>query len=328
VQAWGVRLKEMNPNIYLLGLGLERGQEKQGLVHSANHFRAFYLRPLQEIGIQLLDFGQISEREQGSVKIHTFSELVDFEWNPYQTALHRIRDLMRLSGRVLNWGGDHSVAIATVGAFVQEEPEGFVLWIDAHADLNLPEYSPTGNLHGMPMSVLLNLQQVAEKQFPWLARSLSPSRLIYLGVRDLDPFEKATIHHLGIRAYSASDVRKRGMQTIVSEIQSLIGSNALHISFDIDSLSPEFAPSTGVPVKAGLCLDDIKIVAHQLSQHRFLRSLDVVEINPRIGTTSEVRQTYLAALQFLWPFFTQGGKHAGIGRPNQKLGSASLEWRT
>lgn len=226
---------------------------------------------------------------------------------------------------LLNWGGDHSVGLSTVGAFSATYPRGYVLWIDAHADLNLPHVSPTGNLHGMPLSILLNLDDSRSTYLPWIRKSLLPEKLIYIGARDLDAFEVETIKNLNIKIIPAEEVRLLGMSTIAQEIYSIVADDPLHISFDIDSVSPDLAPSTGVPSLKGLEIQDLNELAKIISKHKEIKSVDVVEINPKIGNQNDVAQTYKIAFNFLTLLF-QGEKNDWIiNKSDQKLNTTTME---
>ena len=315
-------MKEIN----FLGLGFEVGQEQSGLKISLEYVRQHFPF-LKKQGLKIVDRGEISTHDPRSTKIHSAQQVHKVDWNPYKEAYFQIQQLLQRPEALLNWGGDHSVALATVGAFCAQNPEGYVVWIDAHTDINLPEHSLSGNLHGMPLAILLNVHNIATKHFPWLGKTLSPENLIYVGVRDLDPFEKEIVQQLGIQAFTTTDVRTQGMSKIARQIFDKVAGRPTHISFDIDSLSPEFAPATGVPVQDGLSLEDIEIFGRIFCRHQKLRSVDVVEINPAIGSANDVAKTYFAALKFLMSIFYQGGIYDGISRPTQAINSASMESR-
>jgi arginase len=230
---------------------------------------------------------------------------------------------------LLNWGGDHSIALSTVGAFTYHYQDGYVIWIDAHADLNLPSKSLTGNFHGMPLAVLLNLEGIADKHFKWLKKTLDPKKLIYIGLRDLDAYELSIINSLQIKTYFNKDILKTGLDHIAQEISAQTHGHPLHISFDIDSIDPIFAPSTGVPVDYGLTPDDLNILSEKLFKNSIIPSMDIVEINPDLGTSVQVEQTYLIAFNFLKSIFKnnyQGEFYDGMGKRDQGKHNSQMEW--
>jgi arginase len=229
---------------------------------------------------------------------------------------------LELGQRVINWGGDHSAGLATVSAFTSIYSNGYVLWIDAHADINTPEASITGNFHGMPMACLLGIGKRPGHFANAFWRTLNSQRLIYLGLRDLDPFEKELIQSLGIQTYSMRDCIERGLDTILLEIKNKIGCHPLHISFDIDSVDPQWAPSTGVPFAGGLTRKDLKTIAKHLKQWNSIKAVDVMEINPRIGSLIDVMNTFSIAFEFLTDVFEsprEGTYEATINHHKNKL---------
>ena len=193
------------------------------------------------------------------------------------------------------------------------------------------EYSLTGNIHGMPLSILLNLNGVAGRHFPWIKNYLLPQNLIYIGIRDIDPFEHKILQELKIKYYSARDVKKYGMISVASEIYGICQNHPLHISFDIDSISPEFAPATGLLVPNGLNPFDLEILGETFSRHQQISSMDIVEINPFIGNDEDVFKTNIAAINFVRSIFCQGrtinygGFYDDNRRANKARYSAQME---
>jgi arginase len=302
----------MNQNIQLFGLGFDQGQSRPGLRKSHQYLEKFF-PALKSVGLDIQRVGTVENSQKFTPKIFSEDQLALMDWLPYQTAYQGILDRLHHEGLLLNWGGDHSVGISTVGAFCAKYPEGKVLWIDAHADLNKPEFSPSGHFHGMPVAILLNLHGLQETHFPWLQGRLKPENLIYLGLRDLDPFEQQMLVELGIHHYTMSDIRHLGIRRVAAEILRSTRNHSLHISFDIDSVSPEFAPATGVPVAEGFTLAELRQLGRDLSLHPGLKSLDVVEINPELGSSSQVTDTYIAAFHLMVPLMYQGRQHVGMG---------------
>lgn len=311
----------MKTLINFSGLGFEVGQSKSGLSHSTDFARSYFYY-LQELGIDLIDHGDaLIPNNNEKVKVFSDTDLKNIEWKKYREAYTKTSEILNSPYPLLNWGGDHSVALATVGAFVDKNPEGYVIWIDAHADLNLPEHSMSGNIHGMPLAVLLNLNGIRTKHFKWLEKSLNPQKIIYIGLRDIDPFEMSVIDSLEIKAFHYKDIQKMGMSIIAKRILEITKNNPLHISFDIDSVDPKFAPSTGVPVKFGLTPNDLDILGEELFKKSNVRSVDIVEVNPELGTSAQVDRTYLIAFNFLRSVFNNnylGDNHDGIGEKNSR----------
>jgi arginase len=164
------------------GLGFEIGQDKRGLARSPAHFRS-YFRELRELGLAITDYGalQVPIGEE-PVKVFSEEQLSALDWSLYRHGFATTSRLLALRQPVLTWGGDHTIAVSTVGAFSSQFPEGYVLWVDAHADLNLPQASLTGNVHGMPLSILMDVEGPATATFP-LADTKSGSTKTHLSRR-------------------------------------------------------------------------------------------------------------------------------------------------
>ena len=187
-------------------------------------------------------------------------------------------------------GGDHSLAIGSVGAVAdhyRERGESIgVIWVDAHTDLNQPHTSPTGNIHGMPLAVLLGLGE------PRLTRGracVRPENVSVLGARDLDAGEKALIRELGVRVFTMSEVDERGVAACMDEAleRASDGTCGFHLSLDLDALDPAIAPGVGTPVRGGLTYREGHLVCEKASRSGRLLSLELVELNPVLDDRNE-----------------------------------------
>jgi len=187
----------------------------------------------------------------------------------------------------LTLGGDHSIAIGSIGGALLSRPELGVIWVDAHGDFNTPETSPSGNIHGMPLSFLSGLmQKYSLPSFDWLKNFLSANQLVLIGIRSLDPEERNLMKSWGVNVFTMSEIDRFGIGSVMDQaIQILFkdGKRPLHLSYDIDSIDPHFAPSTGTSVRGGLTYREAHYVAESLAETDALVSMDLVEINPRIG---------------------------------------------
>ncbi len=205
--------------------------------------------------------------------------------------------------RVLTLGGDHSIALSTIEGVLRTYPEARILYVDAHGDINTPETSPSGNLHGMPLAAHLGL--FSQRDVPgigFVGARLRPNQLAFIGVRDLDQSEVLAIDDRSIPYYSADDVREFGMRAVVRKALSDIdpeGRHPIHISFDVDSVDPEVAPATGVPVPGGLTIADLDELADFVSKTRRLVALDLAEVNPALAASqADVDRTIQVVANF------------------------------
>lgn len=192
---------------------------------------------------------------------------------------------------VLTLGGDHSIAIGTISGTAKAVRERLgremaVIWVDAHADINTPETSDSGNIHGMPVSFLTGLaSDEKDKPFGWLEsdQKISPAKLVYIGLRDVDRGEKKILRENNIKAFSMHDIDRHGIGKVMDMALGWIGQDTpIHLSFDVDALDPMWAPSTGTPVRGGLTLREGDFIAECVHGTGSLVALDLVEVNPSL----------------------------------------------
>ncbi|KAF2835643.1 Ureohydrolase [Patellaria atrata CBS 101060] len=192
---------------------------------------------------------------------------------------------------VLTLGGDHSIAIGSIGGTAKAIRERLgreiaVIWVDAHADINTPETSDSGNIHGMPVAFLAGLaKEEREDIFGWIQddQRISTKKLVYIGLRDIDRGEKKILKENGIRAFSMHDIDRHGIGRVMDMALGWIGTDTpIHLSFDIDALDPQWAPSTGTAVRGGLTLREGDFIAECVAETGSLVALDLVEVNPAL----------------------------------------------
>lgn len=177
-------------------------------------------------------------------------------------------------------GGDHSISVGTVTAAAQEGPIG-VVWVDAHADFNTPETSPSGNIHGMPLAALLGSGDEALVNVGYPGRKLQPANVVLIGVRDLDSEERERVVASGMHVFTMRHVDELGLASAARQTLDLLRHvPRLHISLDMDSLDPAEAPGVGTPVLGGLTYREAHLLMEILGDSGRVRSLDVVEVNP------------------------------------------------
>lgn len=192
----------------------------------------------------------------------------------------------------LTLGGDHSIAIGSISGSAKAIRERLgrevaVIWVDAHADINTPELSPSGNIHGMPMAFLTRLaREEKEDIFGWLQddQIVNARKLVYIGLRDVDRGEKKLLRDNGIKAFSMHDIDRYGIGRIVEMALAHIGNDTpIHLSFDVDALDPQWAPSTGTPVRGGLTLREGDFICECVHETGNLVAMDLVEVNPSLA---------------------------------------------
>lgn len=192
----------------------------------------------------------------------------------------------KVKGPRINIGGDHSMSIATVAHSLNNFNNLKLIWIDAHGDINTSYSSPTNNLHGMPLGYLTNLD--TNNNFYFIIDHLNLNDILYIGIRDLDSFEKEVV-----KKTSVIDTKKFNNESYIDEIEKFIGNDPIHISFDVDSLDPKYFPSTGTLVKDGLYINRVKELFDYLHEKKFkqIKNIDITEFNPKIGSKEDVKRS-------------------------------------
>ena len=199
-------------------------------------------------------------------------------------SLYEYNDTIR--GQRINIGGDHSMSIATVAHSLNNYKNLKLLWIDAHGDINTSYSSPSNNLHGMPLGYLTNLDN--NENFYYILNYVNLKNIMYIGIRDLDKFEKKVIKNTNV-----IDTKKFNNKSFIEDIEKFIGNDPIHISFDVDSLDPSYFPSTGTLVENGLEVNRVKELFDYLYDKKFkqIKNIDITEFNPKIGSKDDVRKS-------------------------------------
>jgi arginase len=183
-------------------------------------------------------------------------------------------------------GGDHSIAIGSIGGMARASGPGGALWIDAHGDLNRPGTSPSGNVHGMPLAAALGAAGPAFESDAWPTPALE--RAVLVGVRSLDEGERALIGELPVRVFTMSEIDRHGIERVVREaLAYLDGSEFLHVSLDLDAVDPMVAPGVGTPVRGGLSYREAHLALELVAESGRLDALDLVEVNPILDQGNE-----------------------------------------
>jgi arginase len=183
-----------------------------------------------------------------------------------------VEEAIRNGGFPIVLGGDHSIAIGTLaGVWRARRAQPGLIWIDAHGDINTPLTSPTGNVHGMPVSIALEELHI------------SVERTVLVGLRDVDAPERARIKELGVRAFSMSEIDRIGMERVMEETLAIVGGDgprSVHVSFDMDGIDPREAPGVGTSVPGGLTYREAHLAMEMVASAGVLGSVEVTETNP------------------------------------------------
>ncbi len=290
----------MTKKIRIIGIQLDLGQKQRGVNMGPSAIRfAGLSAKLKRLGFELHDSGNLFvpvrdsllDQEQGTF-LHSIQQVCQAAYDAGKQAV--------AEGYIpLFLGGDHSLAIGTIGGVSHRRPTG-VIWIDAHGDANTPQTSPSGSIHGMPVAALLG------EGYPELVNVGRPGAkllgkdMVMIGIRDLDGKEREWLRQSGIRVYTMRELDERGMSAVIREaLQILEHCDRLHVSLDMDSLDPSVAPGVGTPSPGGLSYREAQLLMEIVADSGKLASVDVVEINPILdhrNSTAEIAVELIASL--------------------------------
>jgi len=218
----------------------------------------------------------------------------------------RLADMVRQTvdeGRVpLVLGGDHSVAIGTltgVASHFRARGEKIgLIWIDAHADMNTPESSPSGNVHGMPLAAIVGLGAPELTNLCGFAPKVDPEAVSIVGLRSVDEIERQNVRGAGVHAFTMRDIDERGLRSVMQEaiVHATRGTAGFHLSFDMDAVDPQEAPGVGTPVRGGITYREAHLAMEIVNDSNQMLSMEMVEVNPVID---EVNRTALLAVELI-----------------------------
>ncbi|XP_060030755.1 arginase-2, mitochondrial [Erinaceus europaeus] len=288
-------LKKSVHSVAVIGAPFSRGQKRRGVEHGPAAVReAGLMKRLSALGCRLKDFGDLSFTPVPRDDL--YNNLIV---NPRSVGLAN-QELAEVVSRAVSGGyscvtvgGDHSLAIGTISGHARHCPDLCVIWVDAHADINTPLTTSSGNLHGQPLSFLLRELQDKVPQLPgfsWIKPCISSPSIVYIGLRDVDPPEHFILKKYDIQYFSMRDIDRLGIQKVMEQtFDLLIGKQRrpIHLSFDIDAFDPTLAPATGTPVVGGLTYREGMYIAEEIHNTGLLSALDLVEVNPQLAASEE-----------------------------------------
>ena len=271
------------PEIAVIGAPLDLGQGRRGVDMGPSAIRYAGLEErLVGLGYVVRDEGNVEtavaeatalrdERARFLPEIHDTCELI----------AARVAEATTRGALPLVLGGDHSVALGTLGGMASVHGPGGVLWIDAHSDINTPETSPSGNVHGMALAAALGLAGPGFESDAWSLPAVDRKRVALVGTRLLDDGERRLLREAGVRVFTMSEVDRIGIERAIREsLDRISGGGFVHVSFDMDVLDPDVAPGVGTPVRGGLTYREAHLAMELVAESGSARSLEVVEVNP------------------------------------------------
>jgi len=295
----------MKRAVAIVGAPLDLGAGRRGVDMGPSAVRVAGLgRRLAALGYEVTDLGNIPVAQPEAVDDAGPS---DARYLPQIAAsCERLGELVAQTladGKApLVLGGDHSVAVGTVAGvsrFFRDNGRKIgLLWIDAHPDMNTPQSSPSGNVHGMPLACCVGVGPDSLTGMFGFAPKVDPANVALVGIRDVDLLERGTLRDTGVRAFTMRDIDERGMRSVMDEAIAIAtnGTSGFHLSLDMDFVDPEYAPGVGTPVRGGATYREAHLAMEVICDSGHMVSMEVVEVNPVID---EVNRTADLAVELI-----------------------------
>jgi arginase len=277
--------------IRVIGVPLDLGQSRRGVDMGPSAVRVAGLEArLEALGHDVRDGGNVAvflaeQKKEGNPRAKYLKEIT--------TTCAKYADMvmkaLQAGETPLGIGGDHSMAIGSVSGVsefyrrIGGEKIGLI-WLDAHTDINTPETSPSGNVHGMPLAALMGLGPSELQNLFGYCPKVSPANCVIVGVRDIDARERENVRRAGIRVFTMRDIDERGLRSVMEEALALAGRDTAgyHVSLDMDWVDPEDAPGVGTPVRGGATYREAHLAMEIIADDGHMLSFEIVEVNPVI----------------------------------------------
>ncbi|HZR58367.1 MAG TPA: arginase [Terriglobales bacterium] len=276
--------------IRVIGVPLDLGQSRRGVDMGPSAVRVAGLEArLEALGHDVEDAGNVpvaiaEQKMEGDPHAKYLKEITATCTKHAELVL----ETLETNKIPMVLGGDHSVAAGTVAGvaeFYRRQNQRIgLIWIDAHTDINTPDSSPSGNVHGMPLAATMGLGPSELSNIFNFSPKVNPENCVLVGVRDIDAVEKENVRRAGIGVFTMRDIDERGMRTIMEEALRMAGRGTAgyHVSLDMDWVDPEDAPGVGTPVRGGATYREAHLAMEIIADHGRMLSFEIVEVNPVI----------------------------------------------
>lgn len=287
-----------NKTVAILGVPLGYGASMAGVDIGPAALRVARLQQrIERLGYAVRDLGEMRLERMQSVpaageKLKYIREIS----NACEQLADEVEVILEAGELPLVLGGDHSIAIGSfAGAasyFKQQKETLGLIWFDAHADMNTPETTPSGNIHGMPLAALLGYGAPELINVGGFAPKLDPSLCVHIGARDIDPGERELIHKLGMRFFTMREIDERGMSAVMDEAITIASraTAGYGVTFDVDALDPGDAPGSGTLVRGGLTYREAHLGMEKIAEAGGMRYLEIVEINTALDVNNKTAE--------------------------------------
>ncbi len=281
-------LPKTKPTVELIGFPMDLGADRRGVDMGPSALRiAGITEKLEALGYAVQDSGDIPVRIQEEQRVKDpHLKYVDEIVRTAEVLAGRVRHSLQAGYFPLCIGGDHSMALGTIAGVADycrtRDLTMGVIWLDAHADMNTDETSPSGNIHGMPLAASLGTGSEKLTHLRGFAPKVQPQNCALLAARQIDPLEKENIKKVGLPVYTMTDIDRRGVGAVIDQILAdlLPDIDHLHVSFDLDCVDPRVVRGVGTPVPGGLTYREAHLVMETIAECGCMASLEVAEVNP------------------------------------------------
>lgn len=274
----------MRGKISIVGAPMNLGQLRRGVDMGPSAIRyAGVVERLESLGYQVNDLGDIEiGRDRLTTDPLTGLRNLEAVVQASTKIADKVDKIMKEGSFPLVLGGDHSIAIGTLAGISKYFKRLGVIWFDAHGDLNTPETSPSGNIHGMPLAVSLGLGETTLTQIGGYCPKIQPENIVIIGARSLDEGEKRLIKEKGIKVYTMHEIDRLGIPKVIEETIAYFKdrTDGVHLSLDLDGLDPLYAPGVGTPVEGGLNYRESHLAMEMFFESEMITSAEFVEVNP------------------------------------------------
>jgi arginase len=291
-------------HIAIIGAPLDLGQGRRGVDMGPSAMRVANLNArVASLGYVVEDRGNVPvEQAEVAPEGHPNAKYLPQIAATCQRLALMVAETIAGGGVPVVLGGDHSVAVGTVSGishyFREREQMIGLIWLDAHADMNTPESSPSGNVHGMPLACIVGRGPVELTDLFGYRPKVAPKNVVIVGLRDVDQTEKPNVLGYGVHAFTMREIDERGMRSVMDEAIRLAsdGTAGFHLSLDMDFLDPKDAPGVGTPVRGGVTYREAHLAMEMIGDSQRMVSMEVVEVNPVID---EVNRTADLAVELV-----------------------------
>lgn len=286
--------------IGILGAPMDLGQNRRGVDMGPSAIRyARFQESLEELGYEVTDLGNVRTPVPETVEKNGEAQRLGTIREVCSEIAGQTKEMVSDGMFPIILGGDHSVSIGTVSGAASGGRTG-VIWLDAHADFNTPETSPSGNVHGMPLATLTGRGHPDLVNIGGGGAKVRPEDVVIIGLRSVDREEQKLLGEAGVHVYTMKEIDAYGVARVVRQaLEDLSRLDHVHLSFDLDALDPEIAPGVGTPVRGGLSYREAHLIMELINEADIITSLDVVEVNPILDArngTAELAVELVASL--------------------------------